>query len=376
MNARFILTAFTAIMIAAGLLTAQSGLAEQTAGSRYGHVILTLVTDARVLPMPADEAQTEAMLFKNEIAAAAAQEVFGEYRPDWFREAKLLEKPRDVEGLQTTRLELTVLLDEKHQPAAKEFVGAYVRKLNDALAAQHAKQMTVYAGRQAEHAEQVRGAERRLSELLEEQGALPAGTGDTESLRRRMQEQERLRAENAMEQAALKKRVEELSAYIDRVQMEPAPVNQDASSRQLREQLDRLEMRLKEEEEADRSFDAPVLGARIADAEFLLAYRKSELQDQAAQEVRQLQQQRRQAAIQLEELAAREKAFEAAELGSLAQSSQYEILEIKIQSAREALHDAVREADKFNAQTALIQKPVVTYDEIAFGMTRPTVSNP
>lgn len=372
MKAQWFLIAAAAIIVG----SAAQSQPEPAAASRYGRIILTVATDPKVLAMPSDEEQVKELLLRNDIVAAAGQDVFGEYRPGWFEGTKLLEKPKDVGGLQITRLELTVWLDEQYKPAAREFVQAYVQRLSGVLADQHAKQMTFYNARQAEHADRGLKAELQFRELMEQQSALPAGTLDTESQRRRMQEQNRALAEIAMEQAALKSRVEELSAYINSVQSQPAPVSQDASSQELREQLSQLQARLEQQEDEDHAFDAPVLGARIADAKILLAHRKSQLQDQAAEEARQLNQERREAVMQLEELAAKERALAAAVPGSLEQSTQYEILDVKIQAAREALHNALTEADKFNSEMALIQKPAVHYSEVAFGMTRPANGAP
>jgi len=358
---KHLLFASAMVLLCAECVTAQAE-AEQPAA--YGRVVLTVVTDARVLPMPTDEAQVRDFVLQEKIAGAAAQEAFGAYQPERL-EVKLLDKPNEMDGVRAARLELTIRLDQQNEPAVRRFAEAYARRLNEALAARHAKQMTIFSDRKAEYVEQVRSAEVRLKELIEEQDALSAA--DSESARRRMQEQERTQAENAVEQAVLTKRVEELSAYIDRLRAEPAAVNTDASSRQLREQISELEAQLEQERAKDRSFNTSVLTARIAEANILLAYRESELQDQAAAELRRLEQQRREAMLQLKELAAGHEAMAALQAGTSADSARYDVLQIKIQAAREALHDAVRDAERFEAQTALIQEPVVSFEVIGAG---------
>ena len=190
---------------------------------------------------------------------------------------------------------------------------------------------------------QVAETENRLRTLMEEQNALPQGTLDRESVRRRIQEQDRLLAENAAEQAALNRRIEAISAYIDQVQSQPPVADADAALREFTEQLRRAETLLREGGYAEHSFDAQVLRAKITDASINLALRKTRIADQKAEEVRRLDQQKHEAMMQLAELSAREKALSEVQSPTLDKSMEYEILEVKIQAARDALRNALAE---------------------------------
>lgn len=361
-----VLTTLTAAAILLAAVSSGAQERPQSSGRQYAHVLLTILTDPQANPMPAEEDQIKALLLPNENAAADAQTTSNRSAADGF-ELKLLDKPKDVNGVQITRLELVLTLDKKDKDAAKQHVETYVKNMQQTLDREYEKHRTLYQDKQTSYAEQVRQAELRFTQLVEQQRALPEGALDPESAQRRLQEQSNQLFENKLERVMLENRAAELSKYVDMAaSAPPAPADTDASIRELTEQLRQTETQLQEGGYGENTYDAAVLRSRIIDAKILLAQRKSELADQAAAEIRQLDRQRHETLMRLQELAAQEKALASMPAVSMADSIQYEILEVKIQAAKEALHDALAEAEKFDAQMNTLQRPVVNYTDVSF----------
>ncbi|MHC5180369.1 MAG: hypothetical protein ACYSOW_00595, partial [Planctomycetota bacterium] len=95
-----------------------------------------------------------------------------------------------------------------------------------------------------------------------------------------------------------------------------------------------------------------------------LSQRLQQLQNQSAEDAHELNRQLRETTMQLEEFEIKEMVLAGYSPGSISSSIEYEMLEVKIEAAKENLRRAIIGSDEAALEYELLQSPVVSYDEI------------
>jgi hypothetical protein len=306
------------------------------------------------------------------IIDTVGQEVIGVDHWNDRIESLIVEHPKEVAGLQTARIQLIVSIPEQYKPAAKEFLEAYIEKLKSALHKEadlarklHRKKFDVYMQRR-------HNAEMNLHNLLNTQSGLFGGQGklDKESVRQRILEHEKAMIENGMQQAILRKRAEEISLQIQIIEAKTEALSQDDEIVQIsKDVVMNLEEQLDKQQQSYKSGlisseEISLVKDRLLRSKLELSKRLEQLQSQSAEDAHELNRQLRETTMQLEELEIKETVLYGYSPGNISNSIEYEMLEVKIEAAKENLRRAIIGSDEAALEYELLQSPVVSYDEI------------
>jgi hypothetical protein len=344
------------VVLSAGVVRAEESAAPEVSNTRTAEVSLKIVTDPRVFPMDNNLGNILNLLSAQRINDAGL-EVVGASETDWFHGSTLLDGPKEIGGLQTARIRWSIVLDEKDKPAAKELAENLVKKVKDALNDEYIENFSILERKHDVYSYRIEEAQSRLEDLIAKQNNLGQGALDKESVRQRMLEHEKARIENEMQMAILDKRSSEIFNHMSDIQAKADSILNDSK---LKELEDRLKQQLSETEaNVQLGISDKELRNRIEESKMQLAERKGLLEQEMAERIRQLAEQHRELLMQVEELKIKHNILRGYNPGSLSDSMQYEVLEVRIDAARETLRRALIEGDEFDAQMALIQAPVV-----------------
>ena len=395
MKAQNLLFTLLAIVLTAGIVQAEDKPAEELSNTRQAAVTLRITMDPKLFPMGTEEHSIGRLLdimFHSGIIDTVGQEVIGvdhwndmiESLIHWndMIESLIVEHPKEVAGLQTARIRLIVSIPEQYKPAEKDFLEAYIEKLKSALQKEcdparklHRKKLAVYMQRRDE-------AERYLHGLLSHQANVGGhGKLDKESVRERILEHERARIENDMQQMVLRKRAEEISLQIQIIEAKTEASSQDDEIVQIsKDVVMNLEEQLDKQQQAYKSGlisseEISSVKDRLLRSKLELSKRLEQLQSQSAEDAHELNRQLRETTMQLEELEIKETVLAGYSPGDISSSIEYEMLEVKIEAAKENLRRAIIARDQAVLEVDLLQPPTVSYDEIEFSQILPKEKN-
>ena len=396
MKARNLLM-FVLMLVTAGLLQAEEKAVKEISNTRYARVELRITTDPKVLT----HNEVSSLLFDNTAKGRmpkpfpgmfeVSSEILGQENWEPVLRVTGLRNKRIVKGVELSRIKLFVSLDETYEPAAQEFLEAYIDEIKSQLKKEFEIGREIYADKFDQYRNHRHEAEMQFHNLLAQQNQLSDGRGalDKESVRQRIYEHQQKVIGNDMQQAVLQKRAEELVKQISQANMENdqadaidaeltklqnkrealraqykeldrtrndlSAVLKDTQDRDVKSRLDEVMKKLKDIEPSINEIDGQI---------HQVSLHKSRLRATAAEEIQELNRQFREVTIRQEELEIEEAILYGYGPESLSDSEQYEILEVHIQAVRENLHRAITEADAFKAQMDQIMPPKVSYDEI------------
>ncbi|MHC5146403.1 MAG: hypothetical protein ACYSOK_04810, partial [Planctomycetota bacterium] len=369
MKAKNLLISLLAIVFTAGIGQAEDKPAEELSNTRQAAVTLRITTDPKLFPMGTEEHSIGRLLNQNAaeqlstvdwdklhsgIIDTVGQEVIGVDHWNDRIESLIVEHPKEVAGLQTARIRLIVSIPEQYKPAAKEFLEAYIEKLKSALHKEadlarklHRKKFDVYMQRR-------HNAEMNLHNLLNTQSGLFGGQGklDKESVRERILEHEKTMIENEMQRAMLRKRAEEISRQIQIIRAKTEALSQDDEIVQIsKDVVMNLEEQLEKQQQSYKSGlisseEISSVKDRLLRSKLELSKRLEQLQSQSAEDAHELNRQLRETTMQLEELEIKETILAGYSPGNISSSIEYEMLEVKIEAAKENLRRAIIGSDE------------------------------
>ncbi len=413
MKTRKLATILWAVIVMFNAAYAEEEKPQELSNTRFATATIKITTDPQILPMgrqryeplaprlydldlgePAtisgpvvgDDKEVTRLgniLDSPELFRAAEREVFGnnqsglKMREDF--QIALPESPKMVGNLQTIRIKLSVRLGKDLKPAAEEFIDVYVKKLKAEMEKQYKSEMGIFYKRHQQHTIIVSDAEMELKRYLDRQNELSGRMPlDKESVLRQRMEHERAAREVGLRQAILEKRAKELSHHLQTTQAEiESRINNDDVLRELRRLVEQQESefaKIVQAQKAGRVTDRDVgqIREELIRTQIELAQRQEELRNEAGrEELAEIERQFRETTMQLEELRIEETILMGTDPGSLSKSAEYEILQVKIDAARENLHDAIREQKRHGRQINLIQAPEVKIETISFSEKAP-----
>lgn len=381
MKAKNLLISLLAIVFTAGIVQAEDKPAEELSNTRQAAVTLRITTDPKLFPMGTEEHSIGRLLdimFHSGIFDAVWQEVIGVDHWNDMIEAPIIEHPKEVAGLQTARIRLIVTIPEQYKPAAKEFLEVYIEKLKSVLRKESDLARKLYTKKLGVYLKRKDDAEGQLQGLLGQQGHIgETGPLDKESVRERILEHERARIENEMQRAMLRKRAEEISRQIQIIRAKTEALSQDDEIVQIsKDVVMNLEEQLEKQQQSYKSGlisseEISSVKDRLLRSKLELSKRLEQLQSQSAEDAHELNRQLRETTMQLEELEIKETILAGYSPGNISSSIEYEMLEVKIEAAKENLRRAIIGSDEAALEYELLQSPVVSYDEIICSETAP-----
>ena len=403
MKTQTLFLALLTVILTAGTVQAENKLPQELSNTRYAYADLRITADPIVFPMGITDNDTERisdLLFSQEVLASAAKEILGtsdfDGKNQFLHPAK--EIPIKIGDMQVIRVQLSVALDNKHKPAAKEFLEAYIKKLKEKLIKEYKFARRPYADKLSVYQSYRDRAQQNLQELLEQQNSLAGGRGtlDKESVRQRILENEKVRIENDLQMTILGKRAGEISKQISDAKDETLQRIQEAQGELLKidKMIDNCDTELKKiKTERDRlvkdnttpqekrgmiedklAETVKMYSELTSEKERLgsvMTVLQSRLKNQSAKDVQGLNKQLRETTMQLEELNIKKSYLYGYSPGSLEDSMQYEMLEVQIEAAKEKLKRVSIEFEEAALQHDLLQPPTVSYDEIICSETVP-----
>lgn len=388
-----------AVVLVAGIVQAEEKTEQELSNTRFAYTDLRITTDPKTFLMGVTDDDTERLsgiIHSPEVLQSAAKDVLG--TSDAYGKGQFFHSivyiPSQIGGLQVIRVQVSIALKKEHKPAAKEFLETYIEKLRTALQKEydfacelHRKKLSINMQRRDQ-------AEMNLHNLLDAQSNLAGGKGslDKESVRQRILEHERAIIENDMQHAMLRKRAEELVKQIEeahRTTDEIAAIR--AAILELTEKRDHLRTEYKnidfernqyaENDPGGSHVKIRELTSKLSDLEAKfnqaereidkLSKREGQLESQTAGDIQELNRHLRETNIRLEELEIQERILYGYSPGDISDSIEYEMLEVKIEAAKENLRRAIIEQDEASLEFELLQPPTVSYGEIIGSETVP-----
>jgi hypothetical protein len=386
----------TATLLTAPLTYADDEPAPQQSNTRWAKVEVTFVTDPQVMPLADETNLLDIVLSRTE--SSAEKKIFGKTGIiHKYANVMIAESPITIGGMQRTRLYIDVLLDETQKPIAKEFLEAYIQILKKTLNSESSNARQIFTNKLSRYYQQMEEAEIKLHHLLQSQGKLDGGRGtlDKASVRNRIMEHEKARIENDLQQSILKRRQAELVKLISEANSsrdEAAVLAEHVSqlqeqNRQFIAELRKLDEKRKSPRlydislEKEQTDDTENLSRQIAEIEMnihriqteiqKISERKHQIQTRLAEDTQQLNQQLRETTLKLQELDIEERVLAGYGPGSIKSSLEYELLEAKIQAARESLIHTTTQAQAYKTEVNLIMSPTVTHTPIISAETAP-----
>lgn len=384
MKTRNFLIALWVVVLTAGTLQA-----EELSNTRRAEVTLRITTDTKLFPMGDKEdgiGRLTDIMFRPEMLEAVWQEVIGVDHWNDTIEAPVIEHPREVAGLQTARIQLIVTIPEDYKPAAKEFLGAYIKKLESALQKEYNSAQNLHRSKLEIYIQRKQDVEANLHELLRAQSSLGKEHGklDKESVRQRIIEHKRAKFENALQQAILEKRVEELTQQIsirsrttdtETIDITMEIKNLQEIRGQAQAEYNKIDLaRAQYANKADSQKEMLTIKNNLSKLENRISDAKTEIDKlnrqeqkiryQANEDVRELIKQLRETTMQLEELEIKKRALAHYDPGDISSSIRYEWLEVEIEAAKENLRRAIIQNDEAALEYNLLRPPTVSYNKI------------
>ena len=340
---------------------------------RSAEAVLSITTDPQVLPMGDTEETAYLNLFLD------SPEVFGNSFPAGFGDRvenlaiQPVEPPKLIGGSQIVRIKISFSVKETDLPLAGKFVQTYIDHLKAKLKAQYASGMDIFLSRLQVFTEEVDLAEARLAELQARQNKVADGMPmDKQSVLQRQMENRRAVTENELQQRIFENRMKEISEQIAEIHDEiQVKIANDEVLRQLQDLLAQQENEFKIIEQANETgglaqSEVARFREKLIRTKIEWAQRKEQLRDEGSTiSLRELNRQLQETTMHLQELETQQQVLMGTDPGSLSRGSDYEILEVKINAAKENLHNTIMEKTAYEHQMKLIQPPTVRVEYIS-----------
>jgi len=305
------------MLLSTGFLQAQDEIPSELSNTRVAYVTLKIITDPKVFPLQEDLGTIRECFDAQRLYDA--NKGYAAEDNSWFNDLHVMEAPREIGGAQVCRIQWSISLGRDDKPAAEELAENLVDGLRDYLYEVYSQNINIFREKAQTYARRVSDAEQRLRQLMDERNTLAQDALDEPSFRQRAQERQRALMENQMQRSVLNRRADRLAKNIKQLKVVSA-------------------------------------GGILGDAEA-----ERERQRRLDDEIARLDREHRDTLIELEEQDVRISDLNGLSPGSI--STQYELLTVQIEAAKESLKRALIEKEDFATQMQLIQKPVVI-DEI------------
>jgi hypothetical protein len=391
MNAQKLVISLLSILFVNQIGLPEEEPAQELSNTRYASVEVNIISDPKIYRVGGEKVMH--IINNSELFEAVWQEVSGVEHWDNYMNVPFVKQLDETAGMQMVRFGLMLTLPEEYKPAAKEYLQAYIKELQKALRKEYDVVHTLNENKLEVYTKQRVDAESKLHNLLNKQSQLAVGQGplDKESVRQRILEHERSKIENSLQKSILRKRAEELVKQIDEVHRTTGEIEAIvAAIQELQEKRDRL---LTEFNKSDfernqiaktntGSQDQIVLlTSKLSSLETdinriereinILNKHEKQLESQTAGDIQELNRLLRETNIKLEELEIQDNVLSGYNPGKISDSIEYEILEVRIEAAKEELRRAILDLDKAALEYNLLQPPTVSYDKIISSETIP-----
>lgn len=368
------------LTIVSGLLFgADNNAAAEASNTRYASVRIRIITDPQFFEMEDIQSnipgQLTNLLLGQEVYRSAVNAVLGDSARDLFETDSFSQKfetsPHFIGGLQTTTLFMEIALPQDVKPAAKEFLEVYSGKLRTELKKHYEFGRDLFERKLIQYDRFTHDAENRLRELQHQQDELGGGMPvEMHAVRERIQAYQQAIREKQMQEAVLTRQSEEIARQIDLIRHEAEIKKQDDEInrslseiiKKLEEEYQRVKLRLDAGAAAPEELDSAK--EQILQAKIQIMRRKEEIERNLQQNIYEMNNRLREITLQLEQIRIEEAVLHGTSPGSLSESRDFEILQVRIEAAKENLHNVLMEKSEYVRQFNLIQPPRVDVEWI------------
>lgn len=375
MKTKLFLIAAAGIVLLAGIARSEEQAPAELSNTRVAIVTLKIVTDPKVVALD-DDLSNIINYFTAQRVYGAGNQVLGDSDTEWYEGIEVIDRPKEIGGMQVAKFRWGINLSEQDKPAAREVAQAVIQGLRDYLNREYEENRRMYIAKADVYTRRMQEAEERLQQFIGQQNNLGDGLMDKQTLRHRLAEHEKARIDISMQEAIIKKRAEQLAKNIDQLKAEADGLTAELTQYDVPDAAMIMEMQKrfeagqilrtkplsKEEiETMAKTNVAKQMFEKRTEAETKI----KERQRQLAEEIARLSRMHRDALMELEELDIRKSVLYGWSPGSLSDSSKYELLEVQIDASKENLKRAIIEKEEYVTQMELLKAPMVIEEILA-----------